>query len=94
VLLVLLVAALVWTFVVEPRRLKVTSVLVPEPAASRRPAGVPGAGSSAPIAPNTRVELLRSLERMEADLAELRAEVDRMRSQLRERQSEAARRGS
>jgi hypothetical protein len=94
VLLVLLVGALVWTFVVEPRRLRVTSVLVPEPAASRRRAGVPGAGSSVPIAPSTRVELLRSLERMEADLAELRAEVDRMRSQLRERQSEAARRGS
>ena len=94
VLLVLLLAALVWTFVLEPRRLKVTSALVPEPGASRRPASVPGAGSSAPIAPHTRVELLRSLERMEADLAELRAEVDRMRSQLRERQSEAARRGS
>ena len=59
VLLVLLLAALVWTFVLEPRRLKVTSVLVPEPASSRRPASVPGAAASAPIAPSTRVELLR-----------------------------------
>jgi hypothetical protein len=34
------------------------------------------------------------LERMEADLAELRAEVERMQGQLRQRQSESARRGS
>ena len=32
VLLVFLVIGLVWTFVIEPRRLKVTSVLVPDPA--------------------------------------------------------------
>jgi hypothetical protein len=93
VLFVLLLVALAWTFVIEPRRLRVTSVLVPERSAARRPAGSPGAPAP-PIAPGTRTELLRSLERMEADLAELRAEVDRMRSQLRERQSEAARRGT
>lgn len=96
VLLVLLVAALVWTFVLEPRRLRVTSVLVPEPARRRGAVGSAGPGApppaAGPMAPGTRVELLRSLERMEADLAELRAEVERMRSQLRERQSEAARR--
>jgi high-affinity iron transporter len=97
VLLVLLLAAVVWTFVIEPRRLKVTSVLVPEPAPPR---GSPGPAASAPaggglgIAPGPRVELLRSLERMEADLAELRAEVERMRGQLRGRKSESARRGS
>ena len=97
VLLVLLLAAVVWTFVIEPRRLKVTSVLVPE-AAPRRGSPVPGAGApaggGAGVAPGPRLELLRSLERMEADLAELRAEVERMRGQLRGRQSESARRGS
>jgi high-affinity iron transporter len=97
VLLVLLLAAVVWTFVIEPRRLKGTSVLVPEPAPPRG-SPVPGAaaraGGGVGIAPGPRVELLRSLERMEADLAELRAEVERMRGQLRGRQSESARRGS
>jgi high-affinity iron transporter len=92
VLLVLLLAAVVWTFVLEPRRLPVTSVMVPEP--PPRPTGpMHGVAVPPPIAPGTRVELLRSLERMEADLAELRAEVERMRGQLRERQSESARRG-
>jgi len=52
VLLLLLVAALVWTFVIEPRRL-------------RAPARAP--------------ELIRSLERMEADLSEMRGEVERMK---------------
>ena len=71
-LLALLLLALVWTFVVEPRRLRVTSQLVPEP---RPPAGGPAqAGEDR--------ELLRSLERMDADLAELRAEIERLRSRL------------
>ena len=92
VLVVLLLVALVWTFVLEPRRLRVTSVLVPE--AAPRPTGpMHGVAVPPPIPPGTRIELLRSLERMEADLAELRAEVERMRGQLRERQSESARRG-
>jgi high-affinity iron transporter len=92
VLVALLAVALVWTFVIEPRRLKVTSVMVPEPAA-RGGRGTAGAAPAGNLAPAARVELLRSLERMEADLAELRAEVERMRSQLRERRSESARRG-
>jgi len=41
---------------------------------------------------STRLELLRSLERMEADLAEMRAEVERMRAHLKARESEAAQR--
>lgn len=92
ILLALLLVAVVWTFGIEPRRLRVTSVMVPEPAARReRPA--PGGTGSGGIPTGARVELLRSLERMEADLAELRAEVDRMRRQLKERQSESARHG-
>jgi high-affinity iron transporter len=93
VLLVLLVAALVWTFVVEPRRLRVTSVMVPESGAS---AG--GQASRAPglqsVTVGTRLELLRSLERMEADLAEMRSEVERMRAHLRAKESEGIRRHS
>jgi high-affinity iron transporter len=71
VLLLLFAAALAWTFVLEPRRLKVTSVMVPDAA---RPAAPLSAGASG--------ELLRSLDRMETDLAELRSEVERMRSQI------------
>jgi hypothetical protein len=88
VLLVLLVAALVWTFVLEPRRLAVTSVMVPEPGSplrGRRARQSPPAG----VAPATRLELLRSLERMEADLGEMRAEVERMRAHLKAREAEA-----
>jgi hypothetical protein len=90
---VLLVAALVWTFVIEPRRLQVTSVMVPEGGASG------GGNQSRPPGPQsvtvgTRLELLRSLERMEADLAEMRSEVERMRAHLRARESEGARRHS
>lgn len=81
VLLVLLVAALVWTFVLEPRRLPVSRVLVPDPAPPA-PAPVPaapaGSNGTAPL-PQPGVELIRSLERMEADLAEMRAEVERMK---------------
>ncbi len=91
ILLVLLVAALVWTFGIEPRRLRVTSVMVPEP-------GSPPSGRGARHLPaggvplSIRLELLRSLERMEADLAEMRSEVERMRAHLKARESEAAQR--
>jgi high-affinity iron transporter len=78
VLLILLVAALVWTFVLEPRRLRVSRVMVPEPAPP--PPAAPAAGLAAsPVAPGPGFELIRSLERMEADLAEMRAEVERMK---------------
>ncbi len=77
VLLLLLLGGLLWTFWVEPRRLKVTSELVPD--------GDPdSAGTESPTVPpppsaRVEVDLLRSLERMDADLAELRAEVERLR---------------
>jgi high-affinity iron transporter len=80
VLLALLLAGLVWTFVIEPRRLQVTSELVPDFAPP------PAAATSMPMAaePIGRVEtdVLRSLERMDADLAELRAEVERLKTML------------
>jgi len=91
-LVLLAVVALVWNFVIEPRRLRgVTSVMVPE----SRPAAPPSATVVAPVGAGPRpavegngngagasVELLRSLERMEADLAEMRAEVERMRRNI------------
>ncbi|HEY7637109.1 MAG TPA: cytochrome c/FTR1 family iron permease [Gemmatimonadales bacterium] len=76
VLLLLLLAALLWTFVIQPRRMRVTSVLVPEPGPR------PNVPLSA-LPPSSRgLELIRSLERMEADLAEIRAEVERMKQYL------------
>lgn len=80
VLVLLLLAAVVWTFYLEPRRLRVTQVLVPDPA---EPAA-PTAADAAPAAPFD-VDLLRSLERMDADLAELRAEVERLKARLHAR---------
>jgi len=85
VLLLLLLAAVVWTFYLEPRRLRVTQELVPDPAPP-----VPVGRAEAPedpAAPAVRFELdlLRSLERMDADLAELRAEVDRLKARLHAR---------
>jgi high-affinity iron transporter len=82
VLLFFLLVGLAWTFVIEPRRLAVTSVMVPDP-----PVAPPPAVASAlqPLAPTAEVDILRSLDRMEADLAEIRAEVDRLRGLLRKR---------
>ncbi|MEP6688516.1 MAG: FTR1 family protein, partial [Gemmatimonadales bacterium] len=86
-LVVLALAALVWNFVLEPRRRLlrgVTSVMVPE-AAPARPAATAPAPAPTPadaVGHAAVVELLRSLERMEADLAEMRAEVERMRRHL------------
>jgi len=74
-LVLLAIVALVWNFLIEPRRLRgVTPVMVPEPA--------PVATTLAQVPQGAIVELLRSLERMEADLAEMRAEVERMRRHL------------
>ena len=85
VLVALAIVALAWNFVLQPRRVRgVTSVMVPEskPApVAVAPAGtIRGGGES--IAAGSVVELLRSLERMEADLAEMRSEVERMRRHL------------
>lgn len=77
-LAVLLVAALFWTFYLEPRRLRVTQQMVPEP--SPRAPEPPAAEAAAPLPLET--DILRSLERMDADLAELRAEVERLKARL------------
>lgn len=78
VLLLLLLSGLLWTFVIEPRRLQVTSELVPGPA--NPPDESAGTVPARPIGLET--DMLRSLERMDADLAELRAEVERLKTQL------------
>jgi high-affinity iron transporter len=80
VLLLFLVVGLVWTFVIEPRRLAVTTVMLPEPATPMT-AGAEATPSERPVLAET--DFLRSLDRMDADLAELRAEVERLRGLLR-----------
>ena len=86
VLVVLLLGALVWSFVLAPTRedralvRPIPPTPVPPTAESTvDPAVVEGHRS---IAPGTRQGLERSLERMEGDLGALRAEVERMRDQL------------
>ena len=87
-LVVLAVAAGAWYLASRRRRLLVTSVMVPEPGMPMRvppsrgpePAVVEGVAS---LPADARGELLRSLERMEGDLAALRTEVERMREQVR-----------
>ena len=81
VLLLMLIGGLVWTFVIEPGRIKTTSVLVPDLE------GEPEAGPP-PIEPSRGdLDVLRSLDRMDADLAELRAEVERLKRILTRRTS-------
>jgi hypothetical protein len=84
-LLLLLLAAVVWTFYLEPRRLRVTQELVPDPSPTDRTNRVLEAeGGVMPTVP-FEVDLLRSLERMDADLAELRSEVERIKARLHAR---------
>jgi high-affinity iron transporter len=86
VLVMLAIVALVWTFVVEPRRARGVAAAAMAP--GRRPrVSAPVAATQARVPAESVsaaavVELLRSLERMEADLAEMRAEVERMRRHL------------
>ncbi len=85
-LVLLAIVALLWNFVLEPRRARRRAALATTVAAAAR-ASVPAetmASDAAPLAlaHSSMVELLRSLERMEADLAEMRAEVERMRRHL------------
>jgi high-affinity iron transporter len=75
ILLVLLVVAVVWTFLIEPRR--ASRAGPPEPLSPAGPPAVPE-----PVPQQAGRELLRSLERMEADLAEMRSEVERMKGNL------------
>jgi high-affinity iron transporter len=92
VLAALALGALVWTFWIEPRRLRVTQVMVPDvaPAGEAAPANVRAARRDERTAPPSAAipvfqrDILRSLERMEADLAAMRAEVERMRGYVAE----------
>lgn len=78
VLVVLLVVALLWTFVLAPRRMR------SEPRARELTRARPASPVPTPVPQETSLELLRSLERMEADLGEMRAEVERMKANLTE----------
>ncbi len=82
-LVALLIVALIWTFMVEPRRSRMRPPKPLAPVAT--PAVVP------PVPQEAGRELLRSLERMEADLAEMRAEVERMKTNLTEAPESRAR---
>jgi hypothetical protein len=76
VLLLLAAVALAWTFLIEPRRIRVTPVLVPE-----KMSEAPDSPPRPPASPGQR-EMLRSIDRIEADLAEVRNELDRIRDQV------------
>ena len=76
VLLLLAILALVWTFLIEPRRLKVTPALIPDPAPARE-----AKPHRAPASPR-EMDVLRSIDRIEADLAEVRSELDRIRDRV------------
>jgi high-affinity iron transporter len=81
-LVLLALVALTWTFVLEPRRAQSRGETQPRGPEPMRPPGAP----AEPLSPSVRQELTRSLERMEADLAELRAEVERMRQHVHDTQ--------
>jgi hypothetical protein len=82
-LLLLALVALTWTFVLEPRRAAASR---PAPRVRSDSPSRVGALPAEPLSPSVRQELTRSLERMEADLAELRAEVERMRQHIHDAQ--------
>jgi len=77
VLIALLILALAWTFVIEPRRRHRPESALPEPLHREPVVAIP-----APVPPEASRDLLRSLERMEADLSEMRSEVERMKGNL------------
>jgi high-affinity iron transporter len=83
-LLLLAVIGVSWVFVIEPRRLRATQVLVPEPsssspAAPRAPAAPPAGKVTGTGAEK---DLLHSIDRIEADLAEVRSELERIRERV------------
>ncbi|MFL5402882.1 MAG: FTR1 family protein [Gemmatimonadales bacterium] len=86
VLVALLLLALVWTFSISPRRSQARSLAAPPKPAKTTSASIP-----APVPQGASLELLRSLERMEADLGEMRAEVERMKTNLTEAPESRAR---
>lgn len=74
--------AMVWAFIIEPRRLKVTAVMVPE-VGEKRGSGTAAQAVPAPTPKGTLdQDAARSIDRMEADVAELRAELQRLREML------------
>lgn len=81
-LLALAAAALAWIFVVMPRRLQVTSVLVPEADAAVAREQARQADAAPLPTPELTRELIRSLERIDADVSEIRAEIERIRARL------------
>jgi high-affinity iron transporter len=80
VLVLLALFALAWVFLVEPKRLKVTSELAPGAAEAPKPVG----RRRGERASDSKRDLIRSLERIEADIAEIKSEVERMRDALAE----------
>jgi len=69
-LVVLALVALIYTFLIAPRKHRATASLE----------GVEAALSSSPARPTSQADLIRALERMEADLAEVRDELERVKS--------------
>ena len=57
---------------------------VPDPVPAPVPARPAAHSHSAPVTAGPGFELVRSLERMEADLAEMRSEVERMKRYVHE----------
>jgi high-affinity iron transporter len=77
VLVLLAIVALVWTFLIDPRRLHATSVLVPDP-------DPPQTDKSRPAERPVRdATLLRAIDRIETDLDEVRSELERMRDHVK-----------
>ncbi len=79
VLVLLAIVALVWTFVIEPRRLRTTRVLVPEREPQPPRSGSPRSAKQ----PARDTTLLRSIDRIETDLNEVRSELERMRDRVK-----------
>lgn len=69
-LVVLALVALIYTFLIAPRRQKAAAALD----------AVDAAVASSPARPTSQADLVRALERMEADLAEVRDELERVKS--------------
>ncbi len=81
-LMVLFGIGLLCSYVIEPRRLKVTYVMIPDPEPVKH-TPVP----RTPLADLMEDDrnLVRSLERIDADLAEIRAEIARIKQQMTDR---------
>ena len=73
-LLLLAAIGVAWIFLVEPHRAKVPALEAPAAKARH--------SSDAAEVPPPETELLRSIDRIEADLAEVRSELERMRERV------------